>query len=112
MDCSLPGSSVHGMSQGRILGWVSISFSRGFFSTQGLNPCLLHFRQSLVSQADLFLQLSHQRSPPSVSGHLGCFHVLAVVNSAITNIRMHVSFDLWFLLEELMLLNCGVREDS
>ena len=30
MDCSLPGSSVHGISQARILEWVAISFSRGF----------------------------------------------------------------------------------
>ena len=29
MDCSLPGSSVHGISQARILAWVAISFSRG-----------------------------------------------------------------------------------
>ena len=25
MDCSLPGSSVHGLSQARILEWVAIS---------------------------------------------------------------------------------------
>ena len=29
MDCSLPGFSVHGILQARILEWVSISFSRG-----------------------------------------------------------------------------------
>ena len=29
MDCSLPGSSVHGISQARILEWVAISSSRG-----------------------------------------------------------------------------------
>ena len=29
MDCNLPGSSVHGISQARILEWVAISFSRG-----------------------------------------------------------------------------------
>ena len=29
MDCSLPGSSVHGISQARILEWVAVSFSRG-----------------------------------------------------------------------------------
>ena len=29
MDCGLPGSSVHGISQARILEWVAISFSRG-----------------------------------------------------------------------------------
>ena len=29
MDCSLPGSSVHGILQARIPEWVAISFSRG-----------------------------------------------------------------------------------
>ena len=29
MDCSLPGSSVHGIFQARILEWVATSFSRG-----------------------------------------------------------------------------------
>ena len=29
MDCSPPGSSVHGISQAKILGWVTISFCRG-----------------------------------------------------------------------------------
>ena len=31
MDCSPPGSSVHGILQARILEWVVISFSRGSF---------------------------------------------------------------------------------
>ena len=29
MDCSPPGSSVHGILQARTLGWVTISSSRG-----------------------------------------------------------------------------------
>ena len=29
MDCSLPGSTVHGIFQAKILEWVAISFSRG-----------------------------------------------------------------------------------
>ena len=43
MDCSLPGSSVHGIFQARVLEWVAISFSReGIFPLiQGSNPCLL-----------------------------------------------------------------------
>ena len=30
----------------------------------------------------------------SVDGHLGCFHVLAVVNSATVNNGIHVSFSI------------------
>ena len=40
MDCSPPDSSVHGISQVRILVWVAISFSG--VSSQGANLCLLH----------------------------------------------------------------------
>ena len=34
MDCSLPGSSVHGISQAGIMEWFAISFSKGFFWTR------------------------------------------------------------------------------
>ena len=60
VDCSPPGSTVHGIAQARILEWVAISFSRESSRprdrTQGLNPGLLHW------QVDS-LPLSHQRSP-------------------------------------------------
>ena len=63
---SPPGSSVRGISQARTLEWVAISFSWGIFSTQGLNPHLLHW------QADS-LSLSHQGSP---FYFLTCYHSL------------------------------------
>ena len=47
MNCYLPGSAVHGIFQARILEWAAISFSRGIFLTQGLNPCFLHCRPIL-----------------------------------------------------------------
>ena len=45
MDCSSPGSSVHGILQARILDWVAIFFS--IFPTQGLISDLPHCRQTL-----------------------------------------------------------------
>ena len=43
MDCSLPGFSVLGILQARILEWVTISLSRG----SGSNLGLPHWRQML-----------------------------------------------------------------
>ena len=34
IDCSLPGSSVHGIFQERILGWIAISYFRGCSKTR------------------------------------------------------------------------------
>ena len=34
MDCSLPGASVHGILQERILEWVAISFSKVIISKE------------------------------------------------------------------------------
>ena len=47
VDCSPPGSSVHGILQARILEWVAISFSRGSSQTRGCNPGLPHCGQTL-----------------------------------------------------------------
>ena len=44
---------VHGILQARILEWVAVTFSRGSFPTQGLNPGLPHCRRVLY-------QLSHR----------------------------------------------------
>ena len=37
LDCSAPGSSIHGILQARILEWVAISFSKGSFDP-GIKP--------------------------------------------------------------------------
>ena len=43
MDCSPPGSSVHGIFQAWILEWVAMSFSRGFsWSRDGTRGLLCH----------------------------------------------------------------------
>ena len=42
MDCSLPGSSVHGNSPGKITGVGCHFLLQGIFPSQGMNLCLLH----------------------------------------------------------------------
>ena len=65
MDCSLPGSFVHGISQSRILERVVISFSKGSFwpgdqtLVTGRLQIFYHCRQILY-------HLSHQGSPSRV----------------------------------------------
>ena len=58
MDCSLPCSSVHGISQARILEWVAISFPRVCLPDPCVEPvsCLLHWQVESLS-------LSNLRSP-------------------------------------------------
>ena len=46
MDCSPPGSSVHGICQARVLAWGAIAFSV-YFPDQGSNPGPLHWEHSL-----------------------------------------------------------------
>ena len=62
MDCSPPGSSVHGDLLGKNTGVSSHSLLQGIFPTQGSNPGLLNCRQILYC-------LSHQGSPRSAEGH-------------------------------------------
>ena len=56
MDCSPPGSPVHGILQGRILDWVAIPFSRGYSWPR---------EQTWVSHISrqIFYRLSHQEIP-------------------------------------------------
>ena len=56
MDCSPPGSSVHGDSPGKNTGVGCHALLQGIFPTQGSNPGLPHCRQILYC-------LNHQRSP-------------------------------------------------
>ena len=56
VDYSLPGSSVHGILQARILRWVAILFYRGSSRSRDRTPSLPHCRKILycLSHQDLF----------------------------------------------------------
>ena len=56
MDCSPPGSSVHGDSPGKNNGGGCHALLQGIFPTRGSNPGLPHYRRILY-------HLSHQGSP-------------------------------------------------
>ena len=49
LDCSLPGFSIHGILQARILEWVTISFSRGS-SRPGDRTWVSHEADALTSE--------------------------------------------------------------
>ena len=68
MDCSPPGSSVHGILQARILEWVAISFSRECRSCYYSSLQMRRLRQrggafSMVSQVELGVLYFHDASP-------------------------------------------------
>ena len=49
MDCSLLGSSVHGIFQARVLEWVAIAFSACFLREQHLFACMHYVMLSIIS---------------------------------------------------------------
>ena len=107
MDCSPPGSSVHGILQARILEWVAISFSIGclvlhlpewctvgIIKYAGFSDWLLLIIRVKVSSIPFPGLLAHfsltMNNTPFVpqftylpaEGHLCCFQVAAVMNKA------------------------------
>ena len=76
MDCSLPGSSVHGIFQARILEWVTFPFSRGcsqsrdrtqvsgtageFFTSWATREAPLQYKCLLLSSGSTLLIWPHQ----------------------------------------------------
>ena len=72
MDCSPPGSSVHGISQARILEWVAISFSGDLYNP-GIKPMTL---ASSALQADFFFFFFFLTSEPPGKPYLKRYPLL------------------------------------
>ena len=48
MDCSLPGSSIHGISQARVLEWGAVAFSVPYLSNQQNQQIILSEQEQVV----------------------------------------------------------------
>ena len=81
MDCSPPGSPVHGIFQARILEWVSVSFSRGSSRDQTHISCIgrriLDYSATWKALLDISVQMhrtSHVvlvvKNPPANAGDI------------------------------------------
>ena len=68
MDYSPPGSSVHGISQARILERVCHVLLQGIFLIQGSNPRLLHWQVDSLSLNHLGSQNTWLKAATSESG--------------------------------------------
>ena len=55
MDCSLPGASIHGIFQARVLEWVAIAFSEGYLQNL-TNYTLLHGMNALHLRTPTLIQ--------------------------------------------------------
>ena len=62
MDCNPPGSSIHGISQARILEWVAVSFSRKEFRP-GIEP------RSPALQADSTIWATREAQENYIEGN-------------------------------------------
>ena len=107
-DCSLPGSSVHGIFSGKNTGVGCHFLLQGIFLTQGLNPCLL----CLLNCRQILSLLNHHGSTHSSLLPCSyllifflnfCWHIVALqccVSSAVQLCRGYVLDFLFFLFNQ------------
>ena len=103
MDCSPSDSSVHGISQARILEWVAISFFRGSSPPRDQTPVTLIVDVSSI--AGRFVNIKPPGKPPQYQ-----YLLLNLVNFKIKDKRLSLaSFIVWtltFIFSFLSLAKC------
>ena len=93
MDCSSPGSSVHGIFQARILEWFAIPFSRG--SSQPRDRTQIsctagRFFTTRATREEVYLVITEQRIIPyiSVIKNRGVFEGKHLFNNILRDILL------------------------
>ena len=90
----LPGSSVHGIFQGRILGVSCHFLLQGIFPTQGLNPHLLSYRwilkpPGLATSFFFFLQILPREKEQESASHGRFTTSTCVLNNSLFHFKKH-----------------------
>ena len=105
MDCSLPGSSVHGIFQARVLEWGAIAFSEAapilvlprIYSTTKCNPVAIHpipLKKHISNKPHTWV-VGVRSVPAGFSNHLQHVH-----SSMIQNVFQEVSSENQMALTE------------
>ena len=93
MDCCLPGSSVHGIIQTKILTWVAISLLQGIFLAQRSNMHLLHCRRFLTVWATWGAGV--QKCLPITLCHVQLFSSMIFHLVYFSNVKLACQDTLW-----------------
>ena len=97
MDYSPPGSSVPGILLARILEWVAMLSSRGIFSIQGLNLCLLyllHWQVGSLPPVPLSIQIPVPNPRPSKSDFFESKDLRICILTASLGISLHFTLEI------------------
>ena len=99
MECSLPGSSVNGILQARILEWVAIPFSKGssWFRDQTHISCIADrdsFTIWAIREAHIILKASEKEIVDFQNALMAVFHFLSTFHSGLSK---HLYFGIFIL---------------
>ena len=113
VDCSPPGSSVHGDSLGKNTRVGCHDLLQGIFPAQGSNPGLLHCRQILYWQSHQGLEISNFFDTwTSFKGEVGILQLFYLLNIYQVCCPLEVldlrsgSWGLWWLWESMATWKC------
>ena len=84
MDSSLPGYSVHGILQARMLEWVAIPFSRGSSRLRDQTQVFCIAGESFTESANPQTLSESQQKPYIVT----CIHDCAIIQSNFTTLKI------------------------